>query len=74
MSILIGPKLMENAKIEKFKLDILLDFQTMWDIKILKKNLKNGKDRTCMYVYQVLYKIMTETINTIATDTKRREP
>ena len=30
-SISIGQKLVENAKIEKFKWDILGDFQTMWD-------------------------------------------
>ena len=29
-SVLIGQKLVENAKIEKFKCDILSDFQTMW--------------------------------------------
>ena len=29
-SILIGQKLVENAKIEKFKCDILSNFQTMW--------------------------------------------
>ena len=29
-SVLIGQKLVENAKIEKFKWDILDDFQTMW--------------------------------------------
>ena len=29
-SILVGQKLVENAKIEKFKWDILGDFQTMW--------------------------------------------
>ena len=28
-SILIGQKLVENAKIQKFKCDILSDFQTM---------------------------------------------
>ena len=28
-SILIGPKLVKNAKIEKFKCDILGDFQTL---------------------------------------------
>ena len=31
-SILIGQKLAENARIEKFKWDILGDFQTLWDI------------------------------------------
>ena len=29
-SILIGQKLVENAKIQKFKWNILGDFQTMW--------------------------------------------
>ena len=29
-SVLIGQILVENAKIEKFKWDILGDFQTMW--------------------------------------------
>ena len=30
-SVLIGQKLAENAKIDKFKCDILGDFQTMWN-------------------------------------------
>ena len=30
-SILIGQKLVENAIIEKFKCDILGDFQTLWE-------------------------------------------
>ena len=29
-SLLIGPKLMENAKIQKFKGDTLVGFQTTW--------------------------------------------
>ena len=29
-SIVIGQKLVENAKIQKFKCDILSNFQTMW--------------------------------------------
>ena len=29
-SVLIGQKLVENAKIQKFKCDILRDFQTLW--------------------------------------------
>ena len=29
-SILIGQKLVENARIQKFKCDILNTFQTMW--------------------------------------------
>ena len=36
-SILIGQKLVENAKIEKFKWDILCDFQTnVTNLKMLK--------------------------------------
>ena len=31
MSVLIGQKLVENAKIQKFKCDILIDFQTICD-------------------------------------------
>ena len=31
--LLIGQKLVENAKIQKFKCDILSDFQTMWKRK-----------------------------------------
>ena len=34
-SVLIGQKMVENAKIQKFKCDILGDFQTMWTFKIL---------------------------------------
>ena len=30
MSVLIGQKLVENAKIQKFICDILRNFQTMW--------------------------------------------
>ena len=30
LPVLIGPKLAKNAKIEKFKCDILSNFQTMW--------------------------------------------
>ena len=30
-SVLIGQKLVENAKIKKMKWDILGDFQTMWE-------------------------------------------
>ena len=33
-SVLIGQKLVENAKIQKFKCDILSNFQTMWDVEI----------------------------------------
>ena len=36
-SVLIGQKLVENAKIPKLKCDILRDFQTMWGgEKVLK--------------------------------------
>ena len=35
MSILIGQKLVENARIKKFKCDILSNFQTMWVSKIV---------------------------------------
>ena len=31
-SLLIGQKLVENAKIQKFKCDILSNFQTLWGI------------------------------------------
>ena len=31
MSVLIGQKLLENAEVQKFKCDILGDFQTLWD-------------------------------------------
>ena len=35
-SVLIGQKLVENAKIQKFKCDILSDFQTLWStIRVL---------------------------------------
>ena len=33
--VLIGQKLVENAKIQKFKCDILSNFQTMWKRKRL---------------------------------------
>ena len=39
-SILIGHKLMENAKVQKFKCDILRNFQTM----CLSQKLKTNKD------------------------------
>ena len=29
-SVLIGQKLVENAKMPKFKCDLLINFQTMW--------------------------------------------
>ena len=32
-SVLIGQKLVENAKIQKFRCEILSNFQTMWDAK-----------------------------------------
>ena len=37
-SVLIGQKLVENAKIEKLKCNILSDFQTMWLCSKEKKN------------------------------------
>ena len=37
-SILIGQKLVENAKIQKFKCDILSNFQTMWSGLFLALN------------------------------------
>ena len=40
-SILIGQKLVKNAKIEKFKCDILSDFQTLWQQQILIKHRGN---------------------------------
>ena len=42
-SVLIGQKLVENAKIQKFKCDILDDFQTMCEGKMNHKWIKNGK-------------------------------
>ena len=41
MSNLLGQKLVENAKIEKFKWDILSNFQTMWHMAA-KKAFDNG--------------------------------
>ena len=46
-SILIGQKLVENAKIENLKCDILGDFQTMWSVELCEKSelcfwTKNG--------------------------------
>ena len=32
-SVFIGQKLVENAKIKKFKCDILSDFQTTWKVR-----------------------------------------
>ena len=34
-SVLIGQKLVENAKIQKFKCDILSNFQTMWSREMM---------------------------------------
>ena len=34
-SVLIGQKLVENAKIRKFKLDILGDFQTLREVVVI---------------------------------------
>ena len=39
-SILIGQKLVENAKIQKFKCDILSNFQTMWHTIIILATLE----------------------------------
>ena len=38
MSILIKQKLVENAKIENLKCDILGDFQTMWSVELCEKS------------------------------------
>ena len=40
-SVLIGQKLVENAKIQKFKCDILSNFQTMWKTFFFFVNLKH---------------------------------
>ena len=39
-SLLIGQKLMENAKIQKFKYDILSNFQTLWAKSKLLKGIQ----------------------------------
>ena len=39
MSVLIGQKMVENAKIQKFKCDILSNFQTLWVHFCLKRKL-----------------------------------
>ena len=45
MSILLGQKLVKNAKFQKFKCDILSNFQTMWVSKIVYfKENSNLKD------------------------------
>ena len=41
MSILIGQKLVENAKIEKYQYDTLRDFQTLCCVDCLTVNLTN---------------------------------
>ena len=33
-SVLIGQKLAENAKVQKFKCDIFDDFQTVWNLPV----------------------------------------
>ena len=38
-SVLIGQKLVENAKIQKFKCDILSIFQTMWRGNVVNLNI-----------------------------------
>ena len=38
-SVLIGQKLVENAKIEKFKCDILSNFWTMWCVQQQQKDV-----------------------------------
>ena len=47
-SILIGQKLVENAKIQTFKCDILSNFQTMWEhrdvIFMLQIHPKSGNN------------------------------
>ena len=42
-SVLIGQKLAENAKIEKFKCDILSNFQTMWTVSFWRKSSMSVK-------------------------------
>ena len=39
-SVLLGQKLVENAKIQKCKCDILSNFQTIWNVLVLEKKLK----------------------------------
>ena len=42
-SVLIDQKLVENDKMQKFKCDILADFQTLWyGWMVLKKEQKNN--------------------------------
>ena len=48
MSILMGQKLVENANVKKFKLDILDDFQTLWALfhfpeKFWRKSISQTK-------------------------------
>ena len=62
-SVLIGQKLVENAKIQKFKCDIFIDFQTMCDREyssladqVFDKLLKMTKFKICFKrtTYRVL--------------------
>ena len=56
-SILIGQKLSKNAKIEKYKCDILDDFQTMWPPRTLPVNEKwvgTGRGRKKISVISIL--------------------
>ena len=56
-SILLGQKLLENAKIQKFKWDILEDFQTLWVVmsddhmcKVVKRGGSSGN--TINYLFR----------------------
>ena len=48
-SVLIGQKLVENAKIEKFKCDILGDFQTLWAARSRLQKLRAGMHSSYYY-------------------------
>ena len=50
MSLLIGQKLAENAKIEKLKCDILDDFQTLWGVENYWKSLMSVN---LMYLFSI---------------------
>ena len=39
VNFLIGQKLLENAKIEKLKCDILGDFQTLWESDLYEQTI-----------------------------------
>ena len=58
-SFLIGQKLVENAKIEKFKCDIFGDFQTLYAgkknvlvLKIFFFQDTKASQRICLFVFQ----------------------